>query len=284
MALTRLQTLVDDAKRRKGRWRLTRDHEIAYRGEGREEEFSLQGPLIAAEPGRLLFSASEKTSDQKTVTQIVRVDGEWKADSRNRIIFVVEKESGRADELTFSSGWKLNDRYELIYSYKQTQLKTRKRLDRELVFSGEWDLSEKNRLAFLIGGDDRSRLRFRGAFQTPSILAKAGEIRYQLGVEGRAGRQPRTLTFFGKWKVSRTLGLSFELEAGRKRKRVWRFGGEWNLDRANRVAVQLLSGDGERLGAEVIFTRDFFKDGELFVRLQNSAGESRVEAGARFTV
>lgn len=267
MAVSRLQTLVDDAKRRKGRWRLTRDHEVEYRGLGPDEELTLRGPLVALEPGRLLFAATEKTSDQKTVTRIVKLDGEWSVDARNRIVFTVEKESGRSDELLFTSGWRLGDKLEIIYSYKQTELKTRRRLDRELVISGEWDLSEKQRLVFLVGGDDRSRLRFRGAFQTPSILAKAGEIRWQIGAEGRAGRQTKTLTFFGKWKVSRTFGLSFELETGEAKKRVLNFGGEWNVDSARSISVNLRSPKGERLGVEVIFSRSFFKDGELFVRL-----------------
>lgn len=283
MAVSRLKQLIDDAKNRRGRWRLTRDHEIEYRGDGPHEEFRVRGPVVAVEPGRLVFSATEKTSGQKTVTRLIKLNGEWKADAKNRIVFTVEREAGRRDQLTFSSNWHLNNRYDIVYTYRTTALKTRRRLERELVFSGHWDLSERKRLAFLIGSDDRSRLRFRGAFQTPSILAKSGEIRYQAGFEGRAGRQTRTLAFFGKWKVSRRFGLSFELETGEKKKRLLNFVGEWNLDDARRMAVSLHSPAGDPLGLEVLFSRDFFEDGEFFVRLARTAAEARVEAGARWT-
>ena len=68
-----------------------------------------------------------------------------------------------------------------------------------------------------------------------------------------------------------------------KKKRTVTFGGEWSLSGSNRVSVSLRSSKGEALGVEVVFSRDFFRDGEFFLRLKRSAEDARIEAGARWT-
>ena len=279
--LSRLNDLIENGEIAQGTWRLGPDHELEYRSRGSVEEIKLKGALIAAEPEALVFSITERQSDQKIVAGTHRLAGAWRADDKNRLVFEVERQSGKNDVLTFRNGWELGDSQRIIYTYERTNLKTKKKERQELAFDGTWDISDKNGIAYFLRVGSDSVFRFRGAFQTKSILAKKGEIRYQLGVEVRGRRRAQTLVLFGKWKVSRDLGLSFEIEYEDGVRAVV-FGGEYRLDDSSRIAVELRSREGEPLGAELILTRDIFRDGQVFVRLRRSLEESNAEAGVKF--
>ncbi|MBI4431914.1 MAG: hypothetical protein HY592_00305 [Candidatus Omnitrophica bacterium] len=240
----------------KGRWKIGPNHEIRYHSEGKEEEFTLKGPLIGAEPNALLLALTEKQSDQKSVTSILKLIGQWRLDGKNRIVFETETANGKKDVLTFRGAWTVGDKNELIYTYEQTDLKTKRKILRDLVFNGHWDISEKNRLTYWLGADSASAFRFRGAFQTKTILAKKGVIRYQAGLEVKGRRSVREIALFGKWKVSRDWGLSFEIEYPRGRKHAIIFGSEYTFGKGERLAVSLKSRAGEPLGFELIFTKE----------------------------
>ena len=184
--------------------------------------------------------------------------------------------------MTFKAGWEINSNHEIIYTYRQTTLKKKTKVTRELAFQGYWGITEKNRLTYFIGGDTDSSLRFRGAFQSNSILAKESEIRYQIGTEVSGKRRIQTLMLFGKWKVSHDLSLDFEIQYAAGAKTIT-FGGEYRLDPSGRIAVNLKSKAGKPLGVEVILTRDIFgKNGQFFIRLQDSLEEKRLESGVEF--
>ena len=249
--LTRMNDLIDEAKRAKGRWELTPDHEIQYRSQDKDEEFRFKGALIAAEPEALILSFTQKQSDQKTVTRLGRLAGSWSLDGQNRMRFEIEREDGRKEALIFKGAWRIGPKNELIYTYRQEGLK-KKKIVRELAFTGFWDLSEDNRLAYWLGGDSDAAFRFRGAFQTGSLLAKKGEIRYQAGAEVSGRHKAQTLVLFGKWKVSRDFGLSFEIEYKEGRKRALVFSAERALSKNTDLSFELKSRAGEPLGVELI--------------------------------
>ncbi len=283
MKLTKLNELIEEDKVVKGQWELAPGHEVQYRAEGKDEEIKLKGSLIAAEPDALVISVTDRQSDQEIVTSLVKLSGRWKLDAKNRVTFEVEKESGKNDVLAFKEAWKVNDAHEIVYRYETQKLKTKKKETRELIFKGHWDISERNRLTYTLGGDSASVFRIRGAFQTKSILAKKGEIRYQAGMEIAGRRKIQTIVLFGKWVVSRDLNLSFEIEYSGRKKKAILLGGEYNLDGSRQIAVNLKSREGKSLGIELILTKDIFgKDGRAFVRLEKSIEESRGEAGMRF--
>ena len=268
-----------------GRWRLTPRHELEYRGDAREGVIRLRGALIAAEPEGLVVSMSARHEDGTIVSRLVTLAGTWQANAKNQLQFALAHAGGRRHVLTFTGGWTVNGAQELVYTYVREDLATRRVATHTLTFRGRWDLSERHRLAYTLGGDSRSAFRFRGAFQTTSILAKQGEIRYQVGVEVQGRRKIQTVTLFGTWKISRDFGLRFELETDRRRPYALIFGGEYALDDAQRITVGLKSRQGQSLGVEVVFTRDVLgRDGQAFVRLVRSLEDSRVEAGvtARF--
>ena len=280
MKLTRLNELIKDGKIISGRWRLGKDNLIVYESEGSREEILFKGMPLAVGPDGLVVSIEEKRQDQKSILTTLTLVGSWSADSKNRLRFEVEKTNGRRDAFVFKGSWELNHSQELVYIHEVTRLKTKTNVRREIVFQGFWDISEKNRLTYRLGGDDKSVLHFRCSFETKSLLAKKGEIRYQLGVEGSSS--PETVTLFGKWKMSDRWGLFFEVEYRNGKKHAIIFGAESQLGLDGSVRATLKSRQGERLGLEVVFTKDI-PGGEAFLRLLRDQDEGRVEAGARFT-
>ena len=131
-----------------------------------------------------------------------------------------------------------------------------------------------------MGGSADSVFRLRGAFQTRSILAKRGEIRYQLGAKKEWGPKKKTLTLFGKWKVSRDWAVAFEIvyPGGEKRKLV--FTAEFDLDAQNHLSARLAGKKGGFTGISLIWTRqDLAKDGKLYIIFERLEKETRIEAG-----
>ena len=152
-----------------------------------------------------------------------------------------------------------------------------------LRFDGYWDLGQDRRITYVLDADTGSAFRFRGAFQTASILQKKGELRYQLGAEaqGRRGRL-QTVTLFGKWKLSRDLSLEFEVPYSGGFRRSISFGAAYAWDSWTALSAHLTTRRGEPLGVELTLHRDFLKgQGEAFIRLRKSLEETAAEAGVR---
>ncbi len=279
--LKSLNELERKSRRITGKWNLDERHRLTYLSDPPEEAFKLEASLVAAEPEALVVSVTEKQENGKTVIRLARLSGQWHANEDNQIEFEVERESGRNDVLTFCGAWKVGDSHELIYTYRRQSLERKSTAIETLTFKGVWDFSEKNRLAYTFEGDSEAAFRFRGTFQTPSILAKKGEIRYQLGAE-TAGRQGkfRTVTFFGKWKLSNQLNLEFEMECANGKKRVFRFAAEFQITQDLGVTARLTSRQNDPLGVEVVFNKEFLNGkAQAFARLRKSLEESAVEAG-----
>ena len=283
MRLTSLNELEENGRVVKGRWEIGPGHEIQYRSEGKDEEIRLKASILATEPGALVIALTERQADQRVVAQTARLTGTWHLNAKNRVVFEVERRKGSPDTLSFRGAWRVGLSNEFIYSYEEISLKTKKKIERELVFSGFWELSDRNRLAYRLAADPDSAFRVRGAFQTQSLLAKKGEIRYQAGVEVNGRHKAQTLVLFGKWKLSRSLELLFEMEYAGGGKHTIVFGGEFALGPSSRVSARLAGGEGKPLGVELVLTKEFLKkDGVAFLRLARSLEDSRVEAGVRF--
>ena len=282
MKPTKLSDLLEDDKS-KSQWELGPNHEVLLKSDDKAKEIKFKGSLIGAEPDALVVSYTERESNQKVVTRLLKISGEWKLNQNNQITFQVAKKSGKTDVLTFTSSWKVGAAHEIVYTYEQTNLKTKIKEVQELAFKGYWDISEKNRLTYYVGGDTNNAFRFRGTFQTKSILAKKGEIRYQVGVEVAGKHKIQTITLFGKWIVSRNLNLSFEIEYDDNETKAITFGGTYALSDSADIIVNLKSQEGKPLGIELILTKEIFNgDGNIFIRLQKTIEESRVEAGMKF--
>ncbi len=284
MRLTRLNQLIDeDGKVVEGTWNLTDRHRLEYRRHGKEQQIVLAGDLVAAEATQLNFRVSEDERDGDSIGRDLALWGRWQADPQNRLSFVVERQRGRHNWLTLQGAWEMGLRNEILYRFSQTDLKTKDRSEHLLRFQGYWDVSEDKRLTYVLERNSDSEFRFRGTFQAPSILAKTGEVRYQLGVEVEGKKQVQVITLFGKWKLSRDLSLEFEIPYGDGSTRALVFGATYALDSQSSLSAQLMTRGGEPLGAELVFTREFLKgSGEAFLRLRKSVEEAAVEGGLRF--
>lgn len=266
----------------KGRWELDSRHRLSYRAEDPSEKFEIQASLVAAEEGALVFSVAGKKEKGRQVTRLAKLSGTWRANDQNQIEFEVERESGQNDVLTFRGEWKLGSSHEIIYRWRRRSPARKTVIEETLVFNGAWDISGQNRLTYRVEGSNDNTLRFRGTFQTRSILAREGEIRYQLGAEAemKPARRSRTITFFGKWKLSNTLELFFEMDCADGKKRELCFGAEFSPSKDFTVAARLLNKKGDPLGIEVLLSREFLKGhAQAFVKLKKSLAESAVEAG-----
>lgn len=303
MRYKKLSDLQKDTETLSGRWDLTPEHEVSYRERRLDREATIKGSLVAAEPDALVVSVTVQEDEKRTVTGLVKLSGKWELDAKNRITFSIKRGTGRYDKLTFQGAWAINDNFQVTYSFSTQQVlegsgKKRRRVTKvtqELFFEGHWDISEKNCLTYLIGVDSDSAFRFRGTFVTSSILAKEGEIRYQVGVEyktsrGAKKRSLQTITFFGKWKLSDDLALSFELEYADGRRSEIKVGADISLKKLrgpglrrllpDQVSVDLTSKEGDPLGVELVLTKDLFDgNAQTFVRFRESLKETALEAG-----
>ncbi len=280
MRLSRLNQLILANETVDGVWRLTRGHQLEYRKRGAGQEAVLTGALIAAEPDALVFRVAQREDGGGVVNQLFSLRGRWEADSRNRLNFLVEREKGRFDRLVFQGGWEVTEDHEILYRYKLPFLGRSRFAESALIFRGQWDFSADRRLVYLLDLSGDSVFRFRGAFQTSSVLAKEGQVRYQVGVEVEGKMRVQTVTFFGKWKLSRDLAVEFELASAGKRKQAILFGASWNVVRSGAVSARLTVRKGQPIGLEVIFSREFLRNGgQAFMSFRKFLEETVLEAG-----
>ena len=282
MRLTTLNDLLHAGERIDGVWTLTPRHELRYRRRGPEAAVVLAGALVGTEPRGLTFHVTGESLSEELVGRTLTLRGRWQADARNRLTFLVERARGRSDRLTLRGGWALGPRQELRYQYQQDGPGARRDRVHTLTFAGAWALTAGRQLTYVMDAASDSTFRFRGAFQTPSVLAKTGELRYQLGVEAAGRRRVQTLTVFGVWRLSRTLGVTFEIPCADGRVGTLRFGASYRVGARGTVTAALTARDGRPLGLEVVFTREFWRgQGALFVRLRRAFAETGVEGGVR---
>ncbi|MBI4226861.1 MAG: hypothetical protein HY600_01140 [Candidatus Omnitrophica bacterium] len=282
MRLTSLNELLHAGERVEGTWALTPYHTLQYRRHRkREGTIVLTGDLVGAESTGLTLQVTGQTVGDDLVGRTLTLRGRWQVDAMNRLTFFVEREGGRYDRLTLHGAWGLGRRHELRYHVRQSSAGGPSPVQ-TLTFAGAWALSERRRLTYVVEGGRGGAFRLRGTFQTPSILAKTGELRYQLGVEAAGRRRLQTLTFFGTWRVSRTLEVTFELPMGGGRAGALRFGAEYSTGPRGAITAALTAPGGQPLGLEVVFTRELWRgQGEAFIRLRRALEETAVEGGVR---
>jgi hypothetical protein len=235
------------------------------------------GDLIRALPQGLVVRISEEALGGEPVQRDLTLRGRWQADRWNRLTFLAERSRGRVDRLTLTGSWALNERHEVSYRFERQGPRT-------LTFQGHWDLSQDKRLTYLLDRASDSAFRFRGTFQTASILAKEGEIRYQVGIGAEGRRRLQTITLFGKWKLSNRLELSLEVPYAKGVSRTMTFGASYRWGPRREISAELKTKEGKPLGAEIVFTQQFMKqDGEGFFRLKRALGQTSVEGGFRLS-
>jgi hypothetical protein len=284
MKLSESQALLDDdGELIKGKWELDQKHRVTYKSNADKEEAKFTAKIIDIKSGALVLGVTRKQKDQSYSAKKYQLKGRWHLDSKNRITFEVNRHKGLTNKLTFKNAWKVNRNAEIVYTYSQEQLKTKEKIAKKLLFKGHWDILEKNRLTYKLQKNNDSTFKVRGAFETKSIYAKKGQIRYQFGIELNKKVKKQTITLFGKWKYSRKLGLHFDMKYQNSVSRKIAFGGNFNFDERNKVTVDLTNQSGKHMGMELVLTRQFLRtDGEAFIRLFKSQSEAGIMVGYDF--
>ena len=273
---------------RLGRWSLTPNHDLALTLDERigrsGESLTLVGKIISVDAGELVFAVRTRTEEGAEAIRLVKLSGSWRADPENRLTFAVSKGGDEEDLLTFQGAWEVGDHHEILYRYQKRDLATKEKTEEVLAFRGTWEIRENEALTYALTLSGDSRFDFRAALQSPSLIGKKNEIRYQIGI-GLSGAKDftvRKITLFGKWKLSRDLSLSFEMAYGDGARRAVLFGTTYHVNEEDEIIFALKSLEGKNLGIEVTFTRAFFKgEGKAFLQFYKDAVESRIEGGVR---
>lgn len=260
-----------------GAWRLKSDQELQFVFKSTRksgfETLVFKGALAAAGANQLSFAFAEDKS------QTLTLSGRWMADSRNRLAFAVEKANGAEDRLTLRGAWEIGPHHELRY---QTVSGRGKQKESFLVFEGAWQVSSSNQLVYKLSGSSESVFAFQASLVRSLVMAGDGELAYDVGI-GLSSTKTRKqrISLFGSWKLNRGLSVSFEVPYANGRVESLRFEGVASVSPQDRIAVALSTSRREKLGLTVVFTKDLFRDTQLFLRLKRDAGESSVVGGLR---
>jgi len=263
----------------KGRWSLTKDHDLRltldkWRRQLPKDTLTLQGEIIGVDSSSFLFAFTTKTGEGALSTQVLKLEGRWQADKKNRLTFRVKKEGGNYDVLTFDGIWEIDKNHRIVYQYVKRKGSAKKRL----TFKGFWDIKERCRLRYQL--DLKGRFFFD--FRTGACLIDKDTIKYEVGIGISDKMRPvkRVVTLFGRWKIGKGANLLFEIDYEKGRARAVSFGAEARLIGKDKLEFKLKNSFGEDLGMEFTLSRRLIEGGEAFLKLLKTKRESAAYAGA----
>lgn len=266
----------------RGKWSLTENHDLKltldkWRRQRLGDELTIQGNVIGVEVNSLLFSVTARTKENALSTHILKLRGLWQADKNNRLAFMVKKETGKYDTLTFSGAWEINKNHRLVYSYEKAELKRKRRLRKTIIFKGLWNITKKNALTY------RLDLKGYSGFDFQTGLGRAGKksLKFELGIRlsGRPKPVRRRVTLYGKWKVMKSMGLVFEIKYDKKTPRAIVFGADVKISGKDKITLRLKNELGLELDMKLVISKSLLGGGEAFIRFLKSGKESGVYAG-----
>jgi len=272
-----------------GSWSMTEDHDLKLKVSGIKSPYAgktivLRGEIKKVTGTRLIFGVRESDTVTGLRTRSIELSGRWRADKNNRITFAVRKSNGRRDVLRFQGAWSVGKRNELVYRYVKTSLKKGEKFEKALVFKGYWNLARR-RLTYRIEGSTKSYFSFSASIGTKSLRASSGVIKYRVGIKYKRAKVyhqiRRVVSIYGAWKFGKDLSVRFEATGSGKKYTALSFTAEKPIGRGNIVAVALKAKDGEKLGVDVTFTKEFSKDAEVFLTLSRYPNESHIMSGVR---
>jgi len=267
----------------RGTWSLTEDHQLRltldqWTRPTFGDQITLQGEILDVKKNSLLFAVTTRTKDDLPSTYIIELAGAWQADQQNRLTFRVNKENNGSDSLTFEGSWQIDENYQIIYNYSKEQLARKVKEIHALTFQGYWDIQDKARLSFVLDADSDSRFDFN----TTLSIFKDNYIKYELGIGLTSDQQPikQTITFFGKWRVKKNIGLVFEIEQEGRHIQSIVFGAQVKLTDIGTISFSLRNSLNQDIGAELELSHDIFnEDGQAFLRLLKEKQELAILAG-----
>ncbi len=270
----------------KGKWFIDKDHNLGFairktQTQAGGEKLVLKTELIEAKSNSLIFSLGSEGKSGTYNIRLLQLKGKWQADKYNRLQFLIQRAKHQSDILTFQGIWDVK-RNTLVYTYKKTTLKTKQRRTHALCFKGYWQISERNRLTYMLDIKNNSYFEFRTYLETPSILAKRGEIKYRagIGIKGKPLFKTQIISLYGVWKLSRKAGLSLVLDYADGSIKTINFDAFVNVKEKDKVTLSLKSRKGKDLGISVTFTKSFLKgQASWFLRAIKEEKQPHLEWG-----
>jgi hypothetical protein len=267
----------------RGKWSLNKNHDLVltldkWRRQRPGDELTLQGQIVAANASSISFTVTTRSKKNIATRSILKLEGKWQADGRNRLTFRVKKGEGRHDTLTFDGIWEIDKKHRIVYRYKKARLLRKAILEKILIFKGYWDIIKRNRLSYKLSLNGKSGFDFKTGL---GFLTK-NYIKYELGIGISAKKQPvkRTITLYGKWKIRKNVGLLFEIEYEKEKAKAIIFGADAKLSKRDKVEFRLKNRLRKDLGLRLKLSRKLLKgDGEAFVKLLKSKKEAAIYAG-----
>ncbi|MBL7151701.1 MAG: hypothetical protein ISS89_03825 [Candidatus Omnitrophica bacterium] len=267
----------------RGNWSLTKEHQLRltldkWKRQTFGDQVTIQGEILDVRKNSLLFAVTSRTKNNVTSRYILELSGSWQADERNRLTFRVNKGKESPDSLIFDGVWQIDKNYQITYRYQRKQLVRKNKEVHTLIFKGHWDIRDKARLSYALEGSSDSEFDFK----TSAGIFRDNYIKYELGIGLSCRKEPtrRIITFFGKWKIKKGLGLVFEVEQEKRKIQALVFGAEARLTDKGTVSFKLRNSLDKGMGVKLELSRDIFKgDGQVFLRLLGSKKESTIQAG-----
>lgn len=280
-------TLFPDKVALDGTWRLSETHDLEFSVRAYSDwlpgtTLTFKTGIISAKGNELVFSARISDGEGGALGCAFAFGGKWQADKNNRLTFEITRYTGRVNKLVFQGAWRIGEDNEIFYSYSNQALKTKDKEEFSFGLKGSWALGAR-RIAYRVEGSSDSVLTFSAALETPSIIAKDGEIRYAVGVRfTMAGKEKLVLSsvaIFGTWKLGKDLSVGFEVKNTAAGRNILTFSAEKAVFKGGTLTLDLKTEDGKKFGAGVKFTKTFAKDIQMFVEYSRSGGDDRILGG-----
>jgi len=194
----------------RGKWALDNEHNLVltldkWGNQIAGNKLTVKSELIDAKDNKLSFAVTSKDSENNAHIYIVKLGGRWQADEYNRLTFNIQKETGITDRITLAGAWEVNQQNEIMYTYEKSAPGKKEKITKTVTFKGYWDITGKHRILYVLNKKIGSEFDFKVSVGKPA----ARGFEYELGVGATPSK--KTITLFGNWKVSKKLGLLFEM-------------------------------------------------------------------------
>ncbi len=259
-----------------GNWQLDKDHNLIFKIQKsqklRVKKLKLTGKILQVSGNYLLFEILSRPQEKITTISTIKLKGLWRQDRFNRIVFEVQRKS-KPDVLIFRNAWNITRDYYIEYRYKQPPTKQ----IHGFVLKGSWDITEKNKLVYILAGSSNSLFEFRANLEASTVYSQKGKIKYCIGIGYRKTRVQRYIIFIGEWKRGRKYSLKFELQTTSGQLSGFNFRYEIKKLLPGKVILSLYSRHKTPLGMTLIYTRKFSEDYNYFLEV----GSRKIRSGLR---
>lgn len=270
----------------KGSWHLDSNHDLALILDKNSKQYqpdtlTLKGNILSLERDLLAFEVKSYDRQGLLHIRVLKLNVTLFADKENRICFMVKKL--KPDILTLSGSWQLNKNQQVVYEYSKIDLETKRKSVHALIFTGYWQISEANKLTYILKHSTVSRFDFRAQIETPTIYPQKGMIKYRLGVGLREDvLRQKIITLYGTWKFNRNLGLVFEMDYDKEGLKQIEFGADVSFQK-NTITFSLKDKREKPLGLEVTFTHNILKslDAKVYLRLRLLENNPGIDFGLK---